>query len=200
MPSARIAAMTGARSLARAALLGVVSSTARANSAPGEQLSGRSRSPRSRCRVPQGSTTPEGTCQNPPRGPIGRTLAPFVPFSVCAVNTIEIYSRQARNFENEMRAIEIRIRAERRCGELLAEIERTQGKRSDLVTSPRAGTKSFNEQLADYGISRKQAERWQQLAAVPEDEFEATFAGPPPRSRRRPGSSTKTQKRNATTS
>ena len=33
---------------------------------------------------------------------------------------IEIYSRQARNVENEKRAIEIRIRAERRCGELLA--------------------------------------------------------------------------------
>ena len=42
---------------------------------------------------------------------------------------IEIYSRQARNFENEMRAIEIRIRAERRCGELLAEMEKDQGGR-----------------------------------------------------------------------
>ena len=47
------------------------------------------------------------------------------------VNTMEIYLRRARNFENEMRAIEIRIRAERRCAELLAEIERTRGKRSD---------------------------------------------------------------------
>jgi hypothetical protein len=42
------------------------------------------------------------------------------------VNTIEIYLRQARNFENEMRAIEIRIRAERRCGELLAEMEKAR--------------------------------------------------------------------------
>ena len=70
---------------------------------------------------------------------------------------IEIYSRQARNFDNEVRAIEIRIRAERRVGELLAEMDRAQGKRSDLVTSPQAGTKSFDEQLGDYGISRNQS-------------------------------------------
>ena len=53
-----------------------------------------------------------------------------------------------------------------------------RGKRSDLATSPEARTKSFNEQLGDYDISRNHAERWQKLAAVPEAEFEATFARP----------------------
>ena len=86
--------------------------------------------------------------------------------------------RQARNFENEMRAIEIRIWAERRCGKLLAEMVRAQGKRSDLVTSPQAGAKSFKDQRNEYGISRTQAYRWQKLAAVPEEEFESTFARP----------------------
>ncbi len=75
-----------------------------------------------------------------------------------------------------MRAIEIRIRAERRCGELLAEMERAQGKRSDLATSVQADAKSFGEQLDPYGISQTQSSRWQKLAEVPEAEFEATFA------------------------
>ncbi len=77
-----------------------------------------------------------------------------------------------------MRAIEIRIRAERRCGELLAEIKRAQGKRSDLATSPQPKVKSLKDQREGFGISRTQAERWQKLAAVPEAEFEATFGRP----------------------
>ena len=77
-----------------------------------------------------------------------------------------------------MRAIEIRIRAERRCGELLVEMKRAQGKRSDLATSGQADAKSFSEQREAYGISEPQARRWQKLAAVPEAEFEATFARP----------------------
>ena len=77
-----------------------------------------------------------------------------------------------------MRAIEIRIRAERRCGELLVEMKRAQGKRSDLATSGQADAKSFSEQREAYGISEPQARRWQKLAAVPKAEFEATFARP----------------------
>ena len=111
------------------------------------------------------------------RGLPGPQLSPFAPFCV-RVNTIEIYSRQARDFENEMRAIEIRIRAERRCGELLAEMDRAQGKRSDLGTSGQADAKSFSEQREAYGISQTQSSRWQKLAAVQEAEFEATFARP----------------------
>jgi hypothetical protein len=34
---------------------------------------------------------------------------------------------QLRNIENEKRTIEIRIRAERRCGELLAEMDKAKG-------------------------------------------------------------------------
>ncbi len=83
---------------------------------------------------------------------------------------------EVKDIRDRARAIEIRIRAERRCGELLAETERTQGKRSDLVTSSQAEAKSFKDQRNEYGISRAQAERWQNLAEVPEEEFEATFA------------------------
>ena len=47
-----------------------------------------------------------------------------------------IYSRQARNIDNEKGAIEIRIRAERRCGKLLAHKER---RRLEAAISIRSG-------------------------------------------------------------
>jgi hypothetical protein len=83
---------------------------------------------------------------------------------------IEIYSRQARNIENEKRAIEIRIRAERRCGELLAEMEKAKG-------GWPSETRGTTPVLQDLGISNNQSSRWQKLAAVPQEDFEATFAG-----------------------
>jgi hypothetical protein len=83
---------------------------------------------------------------------------------------IEIYSRQARNIENVKRAIEIRIRPERRSGELLKEIERAKRGRPEKMSSATT--------FSDFGISRDQSSRRQKLAAVPEDEFEATFAQP----------------------
>ena len=96
---------------------------------------------------------------------------------------LEHYSRQARNTEAERQACEIRLRAERRAGELLAQAERVQGQSSDLHcpacdTSAQAEPKSFSRQIADKGISRIQAQRWQQLAVVPEAEFEAALAAP----------------------
>jgi hypothetical protein len=90
---------------------------------------------------------------------------------------IEVYSRQARNIENEKRAIEIRIRAERRCGELLAEGEKVRrGPDNSGQGSQRATSDART--LADLGISKGQSSRWQKLASVPAEEFEKTFAGP----------------------
>src|SRR5262249_31529313 len=87
---------------------------------------------------------------------------------------LEIYSRQARNVDNEIKAIEIRIRAERRCGELLREMEKAKGSqgsgsnqhevRSHDATAPT---------LSDLGITKSQSSRWQKLAAIPEADFEA---------------------------
>jgi len=91
---------------------------------------------------------------------------------------LEAYSRQARNTEAERRACEIRLRAERKAGSLLSGMERTPGRRSDLGTSPHDGARSFTEQLDEHGIGKRQAERWQQLAAVPEEHFERALAAP----------------------
>src|SRR5690348_9102530 len=42
---------------------------------------------------------------------------------------IEMYARQARNVEAERRACEIRLRAERRCGQLLREMQKAKAGR-----------------------------------------------------------------------
>lgn len=43
------------------------------------------------------------------------------------------HARQARNLEAERQAANVRLRAERRAGELLKELARAQGERNDLT-------------------------------------------------------------------
>jgi hypothetical protein len=61
------------------------------------------------------------------------------------------------------------FRAERKAGELLAQVERAERgrpvKRSDVTT------------LSDLGITRDQSSQWQKLAAIPEAKFEAALVG-----------------------
>jgi DNA N-6-adenine-methyltransferase (Dam) len=89
---------------------------------------------------------------------------------------LEVYARQAKNFEAERKAAEIRVRAERHCGLLLKEMPKAAGGR------PYQGSYSSDEPrgktLAELGISYDQSSEWQQLADVPEDEFEAALAEP----------------------
>ena len=92
---------------------------------------------------------------------------------------IEIYSRQAKNTEAELKACEIRLRAERRAGQLLSEMEKAKGTAGmgrpikQLGASAREAPKE--QTLAELGISHKQSSNWQRLAAVPEDQFERAF-------------------------
>jgi hypothetical protein len=70
-----------------------------------------------------------------------------------------VRSRQAR---------EIRLRAERKCGEMLN--EREMAKQRSQRSTP-------VETLTDLGITRDQSSQWQ-LAAVPPDIFEAALVEP----------------------
>lgn len=82
---------------------------------------------------------------------------------------LEMYARQARNTDAERQAIQIRLRAERKCGELLAgDIERAARGRPDKM--------SDHPTLSDLHISRDQSSDWQRLAAIPRDAFEADLA------------------------
>ena len=91
------------------------------------------------------------------------------------------YARQVdASIEAVNYASEIRLRAERRLGELLAETPKNKG--GNHATLKQRPTSTKQEQvgtLAESGISRKLSSRAQQLAAVPLTEFEAALNVPP---------------------
>lgn len=97
---------------------------------------------------------------------------------------IEAYAKQANDYELERDAAVARVRAERRCGELLAEMDKAKGARGQLngrdssggsvVRPPEQETRT----LSDLGITKDQSSKWQKLAAVPEAEFEAAVSQP----------------------
>lgn len=85
------------------------------------------------------------------------------------------YAHQAKNRELEVDAAEIRMRAERRLGELI----RAQKEGPGLATGggdTSGGSRKAPPQepptLAQAGIDKKLSSRAQKLAAVPEDQFE----------------------------
>lgn len=97
----------------------------------------------------------------------------------------QAYYRQSLDVENEMNASRIRVRAERRMGELLNQMkqrgERDNGRGGDRRTH----SVSRGATLNDLGIPRDRASRAMQLADVPEAEFEAALGGEKPAQPRR---------------
>ena len=100
---------------------------------------------------------------------------------------IEEYARRAGNFEPERQAAEIRIRCERRAGELLRYLTRTDhvqaGKIGGSAKSSvcREGTRlpsPYNQALEANQLTRKTASKYQQLASIPPETFEAALAAP----------------------
>lgn len=97
---------------------------------------------------------------------------------------MQAYGRMAQDQTLQAQAAEIRIRAERRLGELLA------GQKTEGGLSRGAAGAGINQHtpaevrssqttaptLADAGISKDLSSRAQKLAAVPEQEFEAALA------------------------
>jgi len=73
------------------------------------------------------------------------------------------YKQIGDSLEMQNQCAEIKIRAERRAGELIPE----------QIT---VGTKSHDVTLSDLDISNKQSARWQAIASVPEDAFEKHIA------------------------
>jgi hypothetical protein len=92
----------------------------------------------------------------------------------------EHYARQAQNVEAERKAIEVRIRAERRAGQLLKDMER-----SPVAKNPKAFDDKKPSEPSPYArakqdahISENQAHRWQKLAEIPHETFEGKLQDP----------------------
>ena len=92
---------------------------------------------------------------------------------------IEAYAKQAMNTDAERQACNIRLRAERKVGQMLKDMEKAKGARQPGThrgtTRLHDGTAST---LSDMGISKQQSSRWQKLAEVNEKEFESALADP----------------------
>jgi hypothetical protein len=91
---------------------------------------------------------------------------------------LEMYMRQAQNTEAERLACEIRLRAERRCGELLKQREKDKGGRPAKNLSNHPTGLDEPKTLPELGISRDESSRWQKLADIPEEQFEAALSAP----------------------
>jgi hypothetical protein len=89
---------------------------------------------------------------------------------------LAVYAREAKNFEAERKATEIRIRAERRAGELIGGMR--QNGTLQKQAQPVKNLTSRPPRLNDLGITYDQSSQWQQLAAVPAEEFEKAISSP----------------------
>ena len=68
------------------------------------------------------------------------------------------------NTDAERFACKIRLRAERRAGEMLGELEREPGKRTDTTSGHAEPRSEFAQAKEDAGVSDSQAKRWQDAA------------------------------------
>ena len=88
---------------------------------------------------------------------------------------VEEYARRANDTEMENKAAMARLRAERRCGQLLKEMDKAKGelKKGDKSPPPpNAGTGEKPKTLADMGLTSQQSSTYQKLADVPEEKME----------------------------
>jgi hypothetical protein len=78
---------------------------------------------------------------------------------------LQLYARQAKDTELEFYAAEIRVRAERKAGEMLRDKDsRAKPGQYQQESSPVT--------LAELNISKNESSQWQRLASVPEEVFE----------------------------
>lgn len=78
------------------------------------------------------------------------------------------YARQAKDTDLIEHATEIRLRAERRAGELLTKMGERRGRKTS-----QEGSLPSNKEL---GLTDKQSHRWQKLAEMPVEAFETQLA------------------------
>lgn len=84
-----------------------------------------------------------------------------------------VYARQAKDSDLIKYATEIRVRAQRRAGEMLAQTPKATGAAGIGPIAVEA-TDRNQPTLADMGITKDQSSNWQALASMTDEHFEAT--------------------------
>ena len=86
------------------------------------------------------------------------------------------YAKQAGDNSLIQLATEIRVRAERKAGQMLAQMPKATGAKGVGPIAVVVNDRNHSPTLKDLGISKDQSSRWQKLAAVPDDKFEQAVA------------------------
>jgi N6-adenosine-specific RNA methylase IME4 len=86
---------------------------------------------------------------------------------------MQVYARQARDRSLIENATELRMRAERRAGELLAEMEKNKGALPGKTGRKGKPVLDPTPKLSDLGVSKTQSSRWQRFAALDVETFES---------------------------
>lgn len=87
------------------------------------------------------------------------------------------YGRQAKNNDLIQWATEIKLRAERRCGELLAASPKNRGAAAPETNAVTSGDR-VPPTLEEIGLSKKQSSDFQAIAVIPDEMFEDEIKKP----------------------
>jgi protein gp37 len=91
---------------------------------------------------------------------------------------MKVYAEQAKDRQLIQHAHELQLRAERRAGELLHELEKNKGGaergvgRRGVNNAVAPNDRILPAKLSDLGITKTQSSRWQRLAALSKEDFE----------------------------
>lgn len=84
------------------------------------------------------------------------------------------YARQAKDTELLKWVTEIKVRAERRAGQMLAEMPKAKG---EILRGTTMGPRESDAKtLSELGITKNESSRWQKLAGVSDEKFEHAVA------------------------
>jgi len=85
-----------------------------------------------------------------------------------------IYAKAAKmGIEMQNNCAEINLRAQRKAGELLKEMEKNKGGKPEQQTyQSQDETSKTHPKLKDLGVNKTQSYRWQKIADVPQETFE----------------------------